>query len=101
MPMHPCVTLPDGTQFCIPFYVLVEPIRWRGPDPDPPFLGGIRPELARDLQTLTAMSVLTERLSGDLRKQAEAGVARAAEVLRQQLPKGVSFDAERAQRAAR
>ncbi|TDH60213.1 hypothetical protein E2C06_23060 [Dankookia rubra] len=98
MPDGPCLTLADGTELCIPFYVLVEPIRWRGPDPDPPLIGGIRPELARDVQTLTAISVLTERLGGDMRKQAEAGMARAAEILRQQLPKGMTFGKQRTQR---
>ena len=98
MPHEVCFTLPDGSKHCIPFYVLVEPIRWRGPDPGPPWLDGIRPDLARDLQTRTAMSMLTERLSGDLRKQAEAGFARAAETLRQQLPKGMTFEQQRVQR---
>ena len=94
----PCLTLADGNEICIPFYVLVEPIRWRGPDPDPPLLGGIRPELARDVQTMTAISVLMDRLSGDMRKQAEAGMARAVEALRQQLPKGMTFERQRTQR---
>jgi hypothetical protein len=100
MPHEICFTLPDGTKHCIPFYVLTERIRWRLPDPDPPWLDGIRPELARDIQTLTAMSVLVERLGGDLRKPAEAGIAGAAEALRQQLPKGMTFEPQRVQRAS-